>query len=528
MDTLIDSRHAALNELIRRLNKKPKISRQELLNLKSAIAKEFGLKRVFKNAEILEAGKRELNRAARLALRTRNVRSLSGVAVIAIMVKPDWCPHGTCIYCPGGPNTNSPKSYTGFEPAARRAVQNEFDAFRQVTARLQQLESIGHTPQKCEAIIMGGTFNAQPLEYQRAFVKGMYEAFDCKRYPKWQKAKEANESAPYRVIGLTFETKPDWATPQHIDQFLEYGCTRIELGIQSLDEKVLEKAHRGHTLEQSWQATAACKDAFLKVGYHIMPGLFSTPQKDVRMFKQLFADSKWRPDMLKIYPCLVIPGTGLYQMWKRGEYAPYTAEQAANVIAEGKKFIPQYCRVMRIDRDIPTNLIAAGVDRSNLREMVQQNLRQGGLYCKCIRCREAGLKSRDGHKVDWKSVELKRLDYEASCGKEVFLSFEDGNDTLLGFLRLRLPNKPWRPEITNDTAGVRELHVFGEQLPLHLRKKDAVQHKALGKKLLQQAERIAKDEWGCGKLLVISGVGVREYYRKQGFRRDGAYMGKKI
>lgn len=521
-------RQAALSELVRRLNEQPPAERQALLQLKADIAREFGLKKVFKNADILEAGQGRLTPQAQRVLRTRNVRSLSGVSVVALMMRPDWCPHGTCVYCPGGPNTNSPKSYTGFEPAARRAGQNDFDSHRQVRSRLQQLEAIGHEPQKCEVILMGGTFNAQPPEYQHAFLKGMYEAFDGKQYATWTQAKEANESAEYRVIGLTFETKPDWATPSHVDQLLEYGGTRVELGIQSLDEKVLEKSHRGHTLQQSWEATAACKDAFLKVGYHVMPGLFSTPEKDVRMFEELFANPKWRPDMLKIYPCLVMPGTGLYQMWKRGEFTPYTAAQAAQVIADGKKYIPEYCRVMRIDRDIPTDLIAAGVEKSNLREMVQANLKQKGLQCKCIRCREAGLKSRTGSKVDWKTVQLKRLDYDASKGKEVFLSFEDDHDTLLGFLRLRLPHEPWRAEITNDTAGVRELHVYGEVLPIHERKTDAVQHKQLGRKLLDEAARIAKDEWGCSKLLVISGVGVREYYRKQGFARDGVYMGKSI
>ncbi len=528
MYPLIDARAAALDELVRKLNDEPDMSHKQLLKLKSAIAKEYGLAKVLKNADIIEVGKGKLSASSARLLRTRNVRSLSGVSVIALMMHPDWCPHGTCVYCPGGPNTNSPKSYTGFEPAARRAGQNDFDSKRQVTSRLRQLEAIGHDPQKCEVILMGGTFNAQPLEYQHGFLKGLYEAFDERQYNSWSEAKEANESAPYRVIGLTFETKPDWATPSHVDQLLEYGGTRVELGIQSLDEKVLEKSHRGHTLQQSWEATAACKDAFLKVGFHIMPGLFSTPEKDVAMFKDLFADPKWRPDMLKIYPCLVMPGTGLYQMWKRGEFTPYTAAIAANVIADAKPYIPEYCRVMRIDRDIPTDLIAAGVEKSNLREMVQERMKQKGVVCRCIRCREAGLKSRDGKKVDWKSVGLHRMDYEASKGKEVFLSYEDKHDTLLGFLRLRLPYQPWRQEIQNDTAGVRELHVYGEVLPIHQRKEDAVQHKQLGKKLLAEAERIAKDEWGCKKLLVISGVGVREYYRKLGFSRDGAYMGKKI
>ncbi len=516
----------ALQDLVGRI--RTNRGAEQMHALKTEISRKHGLKRVFKNSEILEALGEKGAAKKRQLLQTRKVRSLSGVSVIAIMAKPAMCPHGTCIYCPGGPSANSPKSYTGFEPAARRAGQNNFDARLQAENRLRQLEAIGHHPQKCEVIVMGGTLNAQPKRYQDQFVKGMYEAFDGRRFSSWQKARDANQTAPYRVIGLTFETRPDYSTPKQLDALLGYGCTRIELGIQSLDEKVLRKANRGHTLRQSWEATQYCKDAFLKVGYHVMPGLFSTPSKDKAMFRQLFSDQKWRPDMLKIYPCLVMPGTGLYNLWKRGEFTPYNAEEAAEVIAECKRFVPPYCRIMRIDRDIPTNLIAAGVEKSNLREMVKGRLEEKGLKCNCIRCRETGLRKRDGKETDWKSVALRRLDYSASKGKEVFLSFEDKNDSLLGFLRLRLPYEPWRPEITSDTAGVRELHVFGEQMAIHQRKKDAVQHKRFGKMLLEEAGRIASEEWGCKKLLVISGVGVREYYQKQGFRLDGIYMGRKI
>ncbi len=514
----------------------PNAEPEALRKLKTGICRKWQVSRMFSNADLLEAIGGRATPAIREKLRTRNVRSLSGVSVIALMMRPDWCPHGTCLYCPGGPNTNSPKSYTGFEPAARRAKQNDFDAHRQVASRIRQLEAIGHDPQKCEVILMGGTFNAQPQDYQDAFVKGMYEAFNGSVSSSWQEAKEKNESAFYRVIGLTFETKPDWAKAPQVDRLLEYGGTRVELGIQSLDESVLKKVNRGHTLSDSEEATAACKDAFLKVCYHVMPGLFSDVQKDAAMFGELFSDSRFRPDMLKIYPCLVVPGTGLYRMYQRGEFNPYDAKTAAEAIALGKKYIPEYCRVMRIDRDIPTTLIAAGVEKSNLRQLVEQRCRELGIACRCLRCREAGLKARTGFRFDWTDVKLVRRDYEASKGKEVFLSFEvppagggDGSDeALLGFLRLRLPHAPWRREITTDTAGVRELHVYGEQLPVHLRKENAVQHRSFGKQLLAEAERIAKEEWGCKKLLVISGVGVREYYAKQGFGRDGVYMGKKL
>ena len=526
MYPLLDAKKAAIRSCVLELLDKPDMDKEAIARLKVRVSESFGLDRVVKNADLLEALPAEAPVFLRETLRTRMVRALSGVSVIAIMTKPSWCPHGTCVYCPGGPVTNSPKSYTGFEPAARRAAQNDFDSHRQVQARLRQLHAIGHSPQKCEVIIMGGTFNAQPLDYQDFFVKGMYDAFNGTESATVMDAKEENQTAKYRVIGLTVETKPDWATPKHLDPILDYGCTRIELGIQSLDEEVLRKTHRGHDLQASVDATAYSKDAFLKVCYHMMPGLFSTPEKDIGYFRELFANPAWRPDMLKIYPCLVVPNTGLYEMWKRGEFVPYNADQAAEVLSEAKRFIQPYCRVMRIDRDIPTNVIAAGVEKSNLRELVKAKMDAKGVFCRCIRCREAGLAKRFGKTFDWNDLELKRIDYEASGGKEIFLSFE-ANGLLLGFLRLRLPGSPWRPEITPDTAGVRELHVYGEQLTLHS-KKDAVQHKSLGKSLMAEAERIVRDEWGCKKLLVISGVGVREYYQKLGFTRDGVYMGKKI
>lgn len=527
MLTLLTPRQAALSELCETLRRDPPERAEELFFLKAAAGKRHGLTQTLRNADILEALGSDASPSLKTLLRTRTVRSLSGVSVVALMMRPDWCPHGTCVYCPGGPNSNSPKSYTGFEPAARRAKQNDFDSSRQVQTRIAQLHAIGHDPQKCEVILMGGTFNAQPREYQDAFVKGMYDSFNQSPSHSWQEAKEKNASARYRVIGLTFETKPDWATPTHLDALLEYGGTRIELGIQSLDDAVLEKSHRGHTLQDGWEATQFAKDAFLKVCHHVMPGLFSTVQKDAAMFKELFENPRWRPDMLKIYPCLVIPGTQLYAMWRKGEFQPFSAQDAAEAIAHGKAFVPEYCRIMRVDRDIPTTLIAAGVDKSNLRQLVHDRCRELGVSCRCIRCREAGLLARKGFVFDWNDAQLVRRDYEASKGKEVFLSFE-ANDALLGFLRLRLPFQPWRPEITEDTAGVRELHVYGEQLPLHLKKDDAVQHKSLGKKLLKEAERIASQEWGCKKLLVISGVGVREYYQKQGFSLEGVYLGKTL
>ncbi len=496
------------------------ITSEEVIGIKKRISKKFGLKDLIPNSELLEASGKKRSELEKL-LRIRNVRGLSGVSVIAIMTKPAGCP-GKCIYCPGG--VTSPKSYTGFEPAAMRARQNNFDAVRQVRNRLEQLAAIGHDPEKCEVIVMGATFNAFPRDYQYEFVKGAFDGFNGKVSKDIAEAQKVNETAKHRVIGLTFETRPDWCTESDVDWFLSLGATRIELGIQSLDDKALEKMQRGHGVQESIDATQRCKDAFFKVCHHFMPGTFSKPDKDVEMFSRLFSEEGFRPDMIKIYPCLVLPNTPLFEMWKRGEFEPYNSQQAADVIARCKQFIPEYCRVMRVDRDIPTTLVAAGVKNSNLREMIKAKCDEYGIKCKCIRCREAGLKSRK-EIVDVGDAKLKRFDYRASGGDEVFLSFE-ANDTLFGFCRLRNPGKPFLKEINSKTCGVRELHVYGDQAPIG--GTGIVQHHGLGKKLLEEAERISQEEFDAHKLLVISGVGAREYYHKLGYKRIGHYMGKTL
>ncbi|OIO22766.1 hypothetical protein AUJ65_05070 [Candidatus Micrarchaeota archaeon CG1_02_51_15] len=499
---------------------------KKLSSLKLEASEQFGLPDMISNSELIAAASAAQRKRLSALLRKAPVRSLSGVSVIAIMAKPSGCV-GKCIYCPGG--TKSPKSYTGQEPAARRAEQMHFDAFKQVRHRVTQLKEIGHNPRKCELIVMGGTFNALPLGYQRNFVKRAFDGFNVALSTSLAQAQKKNEHASRRVVGITFETRPDYATPERISRLVDFGATRIELGVQTLSDQVYKKVRRGHCVQDVVDATQTCKNAFLKVCYHYMPGLFCTPEEDVRMMRQLFEDPRFKPDLLKIYPCLVLKGTPLYRMWKRGEFTPYSTEEAAEVIAEAKRFFPPWVRVMRVDRDIPVNLVEAGVDKSNLREIVAKKLAEKGGRCRCIRCREAGLQARTGKAVDWKQVELKRVDYDASNGKEVFLSFEDSsNDLLLGFLRLRTPSEnPFRKEL-EGCAGVRELHVYGEQLAIGTHDALAVQHKDLGKRLLIEAERIAFEEWHARRVAVISGVGVRDYYRKQGYRLDGAYVAKKL
>ncbi|MCX6777528.1 MAG: tRNA uridine(34) 5-carboxymethylaminomethyl modification radical SAM/GNAT enzyme Elp3 [Candidatus Micrarchaeota archaeon] len=508
-------RQEAAGEAARRLILNPNL---DLGILKRRISGEFGISPL-RNSEILRALPKSKRKKFLELLRIRRTRTISGIAPIAVMARPYPCP-GKCIYCPRG--KEAPQSYTGREPAAMRAIQNEFDPHRQVASRLRQLEEIGHSVDKCELIVMGGTFNAQPLRYQRWFAKRCLDAMNGKNSGTLALAQKNNERAKVREIGMTIETRPDFAKKKQIKKMLELGATRIELGVQTLSDKVYMLVKRGHRVKDVIEATAHCKDAGLKVCYHMMPGLFVGPEEDAGMFARLFSDSDFRPDMLKIYPCMVLKGTKLYGMWKKGEYAPYDAETAAEVIARASAHFPPYVRVMRMQRDIPVQLIEAGVEKSNLRQLVEEKMRGRGDECRCIRCREMGLRNVR----DFGGVELRRIEYEASGGREIFLSFESENG-LAGFLRLRRPGKAWVTG-TADAAIVRELHVYGESVPIGEKSMGRVQHSGYGKKLLEEAERIARDEWKMKKLLVLSGVGAREYYYKMGYSRDGFYAGKML
>ncbi len=517
-----------LSMAVEELSLKPEMSLQEVEKLKRKHSQKLGLAQIISNSQLIaELKKRGADGDAELIhkLRKSAVRSMSGVNVVAIMLPPVSCPY-KCAYCPT--STIAAKSYTGHEPAALRARQNDFDSYRQVESRLAQFELNGHLTEKCELIVMGGTFNTLAKSFQEEFVKRAYDAFNQKESASLDQAIILNESARHRVVALTFETRPDWAGKQHVQDFLRFGATRIELGVQSLDDEVLAKVKRGHGVAETIDATRNCKDAFLKVGYHIMPGLYSTPDKDEQAMKTVFEDQRFRPDMLKIYPTLVIPGTELYELWKKGEFEPYDEEKAAEAIARMKKHVPEYCRIMRVDRDIPTHQIAAGVKKTNLRELVEKKCVELGIKCRCIRCREAGLRQhKRAQTIDFQNAHLKVDKYYASEGKEFFLHFEDAsNDALIGFLRLRKPSEFGTEG--NLSMGVRELRVYGEQLPIGDHSQtSSPQHKSFGKKLMQAAEEIAAQEGGQ-ELLVTSGVGVREYYGKLGYCKSGTYMSKKL
>lgn len=455
-------------------------------------------------------------------------RMLSGVSVVAIMAKPYPCPHGSCVYCPGGVSEGTPQSYVLESPAVMRAIRHNYNPYKQVISRLKQYEILGHRPSKIELIVMGGTFPAMPKEYQEWFVANAFEALN--RYPaedppshvNLELAHLRNERAKIRCVGLTIETRPDWSMERHVDWFLHLGATRIELGVQTVFDDVLKKVRRGHTVEDSIKATQILKDSGYKVVYHLMlalPGM--DPDRDLEAAKEIFENPDFRPDQLKIYPTLVVPGTVLYKWWKEGKYEPYPEDVLVELIAKIKSIVPPYVRIIRVNRDIPSQYIVAGPKKANLREIVWNYMKNRGLKCRCIRCREAGrVAVRTGIRPSLERARIFRLNYEASGGLEIFLSYEDPVlDALFGFIRLRIPSeKAHRWEMKGRVAVIRELHVYGPEIPVGERG-EGWQHRGIGSRLLKEAERIARDEFDIKRLYVISGVGVREYYYKKGYKR---------
>ncbi|MBU0586863.1 tRNA uridine(34) 5-carboxymethylaminomethyl modification radical SAM/GNAT enzyme Elp3 [Candidatus Micrarchaeota archaeon] len=484
-----------------------KLGRTDLDSLKREASLKFKMHGFFKNTEIIELITiKKIPKRLLILLKRKPMRTASGVAPIAVMIPPkNSCPF-SCIYCPE--SKKAPKSYTGFEPAALRARSNKFNPYKQVCSRLRQFELNGHPTDKCDVIVMGGTFLSKPKKSKTHFIKGIYDALNGKISSSLEKAKKLNESAAHRMVGLTIETRPDVCGKKEIEEMLSYGTTKVELGVQHPSNSIYRKICRGHSVSQVVQATKLLKDAGLKVCFHIMLGLpGSSPKKDLAMLKTLFSNSDFKPDMLKIYPTIVLPGTKLFSLMKKSKYSPYSTSQAAEIIFKAYKFIPKYVRVMRIQRDIPVNLTAAGVDKSNIREIVESKLRSSKIPVQEIRFREAGLT-----KTEIKNPEFKQMKYDASNATEYFLSIED-NNALAAFLRLHIGKK----------AIIRELHVFGEETKLG--KKGKVQHRGFGSLLLKEAEKISS-LLGIKKLYIISAIGVKQYYLKRGYNYDGFYMSK--
>jgi len=432
------------------------------------------------------------------------------------MAKPFPCP-GKCVYCPGSPD--APKSYTVESPAVLRARKCDFEPKKQVEFRLNTLGDMGHALDKVELIIMGGTFLAYPKGYQYQFIKDCYDALNGVPSSNLEEAKEFNEAAEHRCVGLCLETRPDFCGEKEIKRMLEFGATRVEIGVQTLDDDIHRLTKRGHGVAEVISATRRLRDYGFKVYYHWMPGLpGSTPEHDLELSRKLFDDERFRPDGLKLYPTLVVTGSELENWYRDGRYQSYGNEEMMDLLVYIKALIPKYVRIPRLMRDIPSKFIIAGSKDLALRGTIRKRMSKLGMRCNCIRCREYGHRLRDGWVIG--KPRLTRLDYEASEGKEIFLSYEDANGTLFGLLRLRANN--------NNSAFIRELHVFGSEVPLRERLAQAAQHRGLGEKLLREAERIATEEFRADRLSVLSGVGAREYYRSLGYELEGAYMVKEF
>ncbi|MFC4359045.1 tRNA uridine(34) 5-carboxymethylaminomethyl modification radical SAM/GNAT enzyme Elp3 [Halobium salinum] len=555
------------------------VDRENLEKTKLEVCSEFSSPKVPKNTEILQHAPLAHRDDVKEVVRRKPVRTASGVSPVAIMTSPHMCPHGKCLYCPGGPASefDSSQSYTGHEPAAARGEQNDYDPYGQVTLRLEQLRHIGHPVDKVELILMGGTMTARSHDYQEWFVKRALQAlndYDTDAEPNPAEGRSfapdpedvefryledviaENETADVRNIGTTFETKPDWCDPGQIDRMLDLGATKVEVGVQTTYERINREMHRGHGNQASKDANRRLRDAAFKVGFHMMPGQPGmTREMCLEDFRQLFDHPDWRPDYLKIYPTLVVRGTRVYDAWRREEFDPLTNDEAADVVSEVMGMIPKYTRLQRVQRDIPADFIDAGVWKSNLRQLASQRAEKKGIVQRDIRAREVGMNEATPSPED---IELDVMTYEAGGGVEKFLSFEDRGarsapgsrtqsgdterDLLVGFCRLRFPSyshaapgagpegddDPVRREL-EDAALVRELHVYGSEAGIGDAAGDEDwQHRGYGRELIHTAEDLAADA-GFEKLSIISGIGVRQYYReKLGYHQDGPYVSKRL
>lgn len=458
-------------------------------------------------------------------LQMKPVRTLSGVATVTVLTKPFPCP-GQCIFCPT--DVRMPKSYLADEPGAIRAEYHHFDPYETTASRLRALDNIGHPTDKIELLILGGTWSYYPPDYQEWFIRRCFDALNGVESDSLDEAQRLNETAAHRNVGLVIETRPDYIDAEEVRRLRRYGVTKVQLGAQSLDDHILEINQRGHTVEQTRQAVKLLRAAGFKLHLHWMPNLLgATPESDGVDYERLWSDPGLRPDELKIYPCALVREAELVKWWERGEYRPYTDDELVALIAECKVQTPRYVRLNRIIRDIPAGHVVAGSTASNLREVVKSRLKEEGRKCECIRCREVR-----GEKVHGAlSLEVER--YSTTGGEEQFLSFNTEAGRLAGFLRLSLPGPEAAAltgltELGPQTAIIREVHVYGPVVRLG---DDAVrgeaQHAGLGAQLIQEAERRAR-EAGYTRLAVISAIGTREYYRKQGFELGELYMSKAL
>jgi len=464
-------------------------------------------------------------------LRMKPVRTLSGVTTVTVLTKPYPCP-GKCIFCPT--DERMPKSYLPDEPGAMRGVEFNFDPCAQVLSRLTQLENLGHPTDKIELLILGGTWSSYKRDYQEWFVTRCFDALnspissglssDGDQERNLGQIHALNESAPHRNVGLVIETRPDEITPDELRWLRHLGVTKVQLGAQSLDDHILEINKRGHDVATTHRAASLLRAAGFKIVLHWMPNLLgATLESDRADFMKLWTGLC--PDEIKIYPNQLLSNAELYEYWQRGEFHPYTTSELIDLIVDIKPTIPRYCRVNRVIRDIPSTHVVDGNRRTSLRQDIHIEMKKRGVHCECVRCREVR-----GKTIAPETLRLDDLVYQTDSAEEHFVSFVTLDDKITGFIRLSLPNSNSPETGLSDLGGaalIREVHVYGQSLPIGADREGAAQHVGLGSRLLVEAESIAHSR-GFQRMAVISAVGTRGYYLERGFDRGDYYLLKSI
>ncbi|XP_049885553.1 elongator complex protein 3 [Pectinophora gossypiella] len=516
-----------------------------LNKMKTRISSKYGLGTSPRLVDIIAAVPADAKKILLPKLKAKPIRTASGIAVVAVMCKPHRCPHinftgNICVYCPGGPDSDfeySTQSYTGYEPTSMRAIRARYNPYLQTRHRVEQLKQLGHSVDKVEFIVMGGTFMSLPEDYRDYFIRNLHDALSGHTSSCVAEAVKYSEKAKTKCIGITIETRPDYCLQRHMSDMLNYGCTRLEIGVQSVYEDIARDTNRGHTVKAVCENFNLAKDAGYKIVAHMMPDLPNVDfERDVEQFIEFFENPAFRADGLKIYPTLVIRGTGLYELWKTGRYKSYPPSTLVDLVAKILALVPPWTRVYRVQRDIPMPLVSSGVEHGNLRELALARMADLGTDCRDVRTREVGIQEIH-NRVRPYEVELIRRDYVANGGWETFLAYEDpGQDILVGLLRLRkCASDTYRPELKagpnsdfKQCSIVRELHVYGSVVPVNARDPTKFQHQGFGMLLMEEAERIAREEHGSDKMAVISGVGTRNYYAKIGYHLEGPYMVKML
>uniref|UniRef100_A0A8C0J917 Elongator complex protein 3 n=1 Tax=Chelonoidis abingdonii TaxID=106734 RepID=A0A8C0J917_CHEAB len=508
--------------------------------VKTKTSAKYGLSAQPRLVDIIAAVPPQYRKVLVPKLKAKPIRTASGVNSLLFcichwyrFVYKSLFSFNTCRYCPGGPDSDfeySTQSYTGYEPTSMRAIRARYDPYLQTRHRVEQLKQLGHSVDKVEFIVMGGTFMALPEDYRDYFIRNLHDALSGHTSNNVSEAVRYSERSLTKCVGITIETRPDYCLKRHLSDMLSYGCTRLEIGVQSVYEDVARDTNRGHTVKAVCESFHLAKDAGFKVVAHMMPDLPNMGlERDIDQFVEFFENPSFRPDGMKLYPTLVIRGTGLYELWKSGRYKSYSPSTLVDLVARILALVPPWTRVYRVQRDIPMPLVSSGVEHGNLRELALARMKDLGTQCRDVRTREVGIQEIH-HKVRPYQVELVRRDYVANGGWETFLSYEDPEqDILVGLLRLRkCSEESFRPELKGGVSIVRELHVYGSVVPVSSRDPSKFQHQGFGMLLMEEAERIAKEEHGSWKIAVISGVGTRNYYRKIGYELEGPYMVKRL